>query len=112
MADRHPSASTASPLVMGQIEKMPILETVKTFFAMNESVVCTVETRDRDRNVRGAIALGLSRHDLPHGFVVYQTIIEAEAIVALLQNGIADARRIEAGITPLAPVSDLPPAKH
>jgi hypothetical protein len=113
MADRHPKApDRESPLVMGPAERMPILDTVKTFSAMNESVVCTVETHDRAGNKRGAIAFGISRHDLPVGFAVYQTIVEAEAIVALLQNAIADAKRIEDGIAPLAPISDAPPVKH
>lgn len=113
MADRHPNPPDRErPLVMGPAERMPILDTVKTFSTMNESVVCTVETHDRAGNKRGAIAFGLSRHDLPIGFAVYQTIVEAEAIVALLQNAIADAKRIEDGIAPLAPISDAPPVKH
>jgi len=112
MANRHPKASDTSSLVMSQIEKMPILDTVKDFHALNESTVCTVETYDQAGNVRGAIALGLSRHDLPHGFVVYQSIAEAEAMVVLLQNGINDAKRIEAGIAPLAPAGITPPVKH
>lgn len=112
MADRHPGARGASPLVMPQIERMPIVDKVKLFSSMNESVVCTVETHDTAGNKRGAIAFGVSRHDLPHGFAVYQTIVEAEAIVAMLQNAIDDAKRIEAGIAPLAPISDAPPVKH
>jgi hypothetical protein len=112
MADRHPNAAGDSPLVMGRIEHMPIVGRMKPFSTMNESVVATVETQDTTGATRGAVAFGISRHDLPHGFVVYQTIVEAEAIVALLQNAIDDAKRIEAGIPPLAPLSDAPPVKH
>jgi len=112
MADRHPGADDSSPLVMRAIENLPILDTVKGFVALNESVVCTVQTHDRAGNVRGAIALGLSRHDLSHGFVIYQTIAEAEAIVALMQKGIADAKRLEAGVEPLAPASAVSPVTH
>ncbi len=113
MVERHPNAPDRdSPLVMGVAQRMPILDMVKTFSTMNESVVCTLETHDRAGQKRGAIAFGISRHDLPVGFAVYQTIVEAEAIVALLQNAIADSKRIEAGIAPLAPISDAPPVKH
>ena len=76
---------------------MPILDKTQPFVSMNESAVCTVETRDQSGAKRGAVALGLSRHDFNHGYVVYQTIEEAEAIVALLRLAIADARRVEAG---------------
>jgi hypothetical protein len=114
MADRHPQAGrrTDSPLVMAEVEHMPILDRTKPFVAMNESTVCTVETSDKAGAKRGAVALGLSRHDLGHGFVVYQTIEEAEAIVVILGNAIADAKRIEAGEQPLAPAGRQPPVKH
>lgn len=112
MADRHPKARGSSPLVMGRVARMPIVDTVKPFISMNESVVCTVETHDTSGAKRGAIALGISRFNIQHGYVVYQSIPEAETLIALLQNAIDDARRIEAGIAPLAPVTDVPPVKH
>lgn len=97
---------------MNEVEELPILDKVKPFVSMNESVVCTLETRDRSGAKRAGIAIGLSRHDLNHGYVVYQTVEEAEAIVALLRAGIADARRIEAGEQPLAPAGIEPQARH
>lgn len=113
MGGRHPQAGGGeSPLVMGEVESMPIVGRVKSFVTMNETTVCTVETRDRAGDKRGAIALGLSHQHLDRGFAIYQSIAEAEAIVALLQNSIADARRIEAGEAPLAPEGIEPPVKH
>lgn len=113
MVDRHPHApGRESPLVMSEIEWMPIVDRTLPFIAMNESTVCTVETSDRAGKKRGAVALGLARHDMSSGCAVYQSIAEAEAIVALLKNAIADAKRIEAGETPLAPDGIAPPVKH
>lgn len=113
MGGRHPGARSAeSPLFIGEVESMPIVGRVKPFLTMNETTVCTVETPDETGRTRGAIALGISHHTLDHGFVVYQSITEAEAVVALLQNAIADARRIEAGEVPLAPAGVEPPVKH
>lgn len=113
MRTGHPAAKGKGPaLVMGQVERMPILGRMKPFLTMNEATIATVETVDSTGAKRGAIAYGISHDSLDHGFVTYSTIEEAEAIVALLQAGIADAKRIEAGETPLAPISTEPPVRH
>lgn len=113
MALDHPGRKPSDDqLVMGNVELMPILHRIKQLLSLNESTVCTVETTDRGGRRRGAVAWGVSRHDLDHGFVVYHSIDEAEALIALLRNAIDDARRIEAGQPPLAPEGIAPPSKH
>lgn len=112
--DAHPELGKRErpSLRMGELEVMPILSRSIPFLAMNESTVCTVETVDVAGAKRGAIALGISRHDLPHGFVVYQSVDEAEAMIGLMRNAIDDAKRIEAGTQPVAIEGRDPPVKH
>lgn len=112
--DAHPELGKRSrpALRVAEIVQLPILTKTKPFLAMNESTVCTAELTDEGEAKRGAVALGMSRHDLPHGFVVFQSIEEAEAIVALLNIAIVDAKRIEAGLVPFAREGIAPPVKQ
>lgn len=99
-------------LIVGMVEQMPICGTTKQFLMMDQSVICTVETKDLSGANRGAVAIGLSHTDMPHGFATYSSIAEAEALVVLIQNGIDDAKRIEAGQQPYAPEGIQPPSQH
>lgn len=97
----HPR-NRPTTLIVGNIENMPILGRMKQFFHMDESTICTVETKDRAGNTRGAVAFGMSHHAISIGYVIYSQIDETEAIIALLQNAVIDAKRIEAGLAPFA----------
>lgn len=99
MSARHPQANgpAREALVVGPVEHIPICGQVKSFHTWNETTVCTIETVDASRRRRGGIAIGFSKHGREDGVATYSTIAEAEALLALLGNAIADARRIEAG---------------
>lgn len=107
-----PRKNNPTTLIVGEVEAMPICGTTKPFLMMDQSVICTVETKDLSGAPRGAVAIGLSHSAMPSGFATYASIGEAEAIIVLIQNGIDDAKRIEAGQQPYAPEGIQPPVKH
>lgn len=103
MKDHHPRLQASDRMLCpGAANAMPILGAQKVFYTWNESTVCTVELADVGGSKRGAIAVGFSNHDLNHGVATFSSIDEARAMVALLQNAIADAERIERGEVPIA----------
>lgn len=105
---RHPKGK-GDGLVVDAVQCMPCVGQVKLFHSWNETTVATIETTDRAGAKRAGVAIGFSKHDRTDGVATYSTIAEAEALVALIQNAILDARRIEAGEPALAPAGVEPP---
>lgn len=89
-------------LIVGAVERMPILGQIKLFHTWNQSTVATAECQDASGRVRGAIVIGFSNVNRPDGCATYSSIEEARALVKLIEAVITDAERIEQGLSPLA----------